>query len=107
MSESFEMGEKWNGKTCGEKPKKFAFEENGDQFMIASEVAIYLRLFRGALFVKYPGLVKRILTNDERKKLKEMGHISPYSFSTITLVLANQVEDIITGQDDHLRRKRK
>ena len=49
----------------------------------------------------------RILTNDERKKLKEMGHISPYSFSTITLVLANQVEDIISGRDDHLRRKRK
>ena len=104
MSESFEMCEKWKGITRGEKPKKFAFEENGDQFMIASEVAIYLRLFRGALFMKYPGLVKKILTNDEKKKLVKMGHIS---FPNITLVLANQVEDIITGQDDHLRRKRK
>ena len=74
-------------KTYGEKPIIFAFEENGEQYMIGSEVTSlilekfeilnltiyqvgnYLRLFRGALYKKYPGLARRNLTNDERKKL--------------------------------------
>ena len=78
-------------KTYGEKPIIFAFEENGEQYMIGSEVTTslyrtilekfnilnltidqvgnYLRLFRGALYKKYPGLARRNLTNDERKKL--------------------------------------
>ena len=74
-------------KTYGEKPIIFAFEENGEQYMIGSEVTSlilekfeilnltiyqvgnYLRLFRGALYKKYPGLARRNLTDDERKKL--------------------------------------
>ena len=77
-------------KTYGEKPIIFAFEENGEQYMIGSEVISlyrtflekfkilnftifqvgnYLRLFRGALYKKYPGLARRNLTDDERKKL--------------------------------------
>ena len=74
-------------KTYGEKPIIFAFEENGEQYMIGSEVTFlflekfkilnltiyqvgnYLRLFRGALYKKYPGLARRNLTDDERKKL--------------------------------------
>ena len=82
-------------KTYGEKPIIFSFEENGEQYMIGSEVhsclhdscsvpkvhllspaqvGNYLRLFRGALYKKFPGLARRNLTNDERRKLIDMGH---------------------------------
>ena len=90
-------------KTYGEKPIIFAFEENGEQYMIGSEVGNYLRLFRGALYKKYPGLAKRNLTNDERKKLCDMGHYKHVTSSTISLLLANQVEDILNGRDDQFR----
>ena len=90
-------------KTYGEKPIIFSFEENGEQYMIGSEVGNYLRLFRGALYKKYPGLARRNLTNDERRKLVEMGHSQHVTSSTISLLLANQVEDILNGQDDQLK----
>ena len=90
-------------KTYGEKPIIFSFEENGEQYMIGSEVGNYLRLFRGALYKKYPGLARRNLTNDERRKLVEMGHSQHVTSSTISLLLANQVEDILNGRDDQFK----
>jgi len=90
-------------KTYGEKPLIFAFEENGEQYMIGSEVGNYLRLFRGALYKKYPGLQRRNLTNDERKKLVEMGHSQHVTSSTISLLLAREVEDILGGRDDQFK----
>ena len=65
----------------------------------------YLRLFRGALYKKYPGLARRNLTNDERRKLVEMGHSQHVTSSTISLLLANQVEDILNGRDDQFKGK--
>ena len=56
-------------KTYGEKPIIFSFEEGGEEYMIGSEVGNYLRLFRGALYKKYPGLTRRNLTTAERAKL--------------------------------------
>jgi len=90
-------------KTYGEKPLIFAFEDNGEQYMIGSEVGNYLRLFRGALYKKYPGLARRNLTNDERKKLVEMGHSQHVTSSTISLLLAREVEDILGGRDDQFK----
>jgi len=90
-------------KTYGEKPLIFSFEENGEQYMIGSEVGNYLRLFRGALYKKYPGLARRNLTNDERKKLVEMGHSQHVTSSTISLLLAREVEDILNGRDDQFK----
>ena len=55
MSGSFKICERRKDKTFGEKPIIFALEEKGEQFMIGSEVGEYLRLFRGALYKKYPG----------------------------------------------------
>eukprot|EP00090_Calanus_glacialis_P026394 TRINITY_DN414_c0_g1_i1.p1 TRINITY_DN414_c0_g1~~TRINITY_DN414_c0_g1_i1.p1 ORF type:complete len:371 (-),score=137.99 TRINITY_DN414_c0_g1_i1:150-1262(-) len=90
-------------KTYGEKPLIFSFEENGEQYMIGSEVGNYLRLFRGALYKKYPGLARRNLTNEERKKLVEMGHSQHVTSSTISLLLAREVEDILGGRDDQFK----
>ena len=80
-----------------------------------------MRLFRGALYKKYPGLQRRNLTNDERKKLViacweslqaffltiifkvEMGHSQHVTSSTISLLLAREVEDILGGRDDQFK----
>jgi len=90
-------------KTYGDKPLIFAFEEGGDQYMIGSEVGNYLRLFRGALYKKYPGLARRNLTNEERRKLVEMGHSQHVTSSTISLLLAREVDDILAGRDDQFK----
>ena len=37
--------------------------------MIGSEAGNYLRLFRGALYKRLPGLTRRTLSNEERKNL--------------------------------------
>ena len=44
-------------KTYGEKPIIFKFDndETQTEYMIGSEVGNYLRLFRGALYKKFPG----------------------------------------------------
>ena len=49
-----------NMKTYGEKPIIFKFDndETQTEYMIGSEVGNYLRLFRGALYKKFPGKTK-------------------------------------------------
>lgn len=91
------------GKTYGEKPIVFRFEEGGEEFMIGSEVGNYLRLFRGALYKKYPGLTRRTLANDERRKLNEMGHSQHVTSSTISLLLAKEIDDIVNGVDERYK----
>ena len=76
----------------GEKPIVFRLDgEDGTEYMIGSEVGNYLRLFRGALYKRYPGLTRKNLTTEERKKLVEMGHSQHVQASSITLLLATEV----------------
>lgn len=73
--------------TYGEKPLVFKFDGDDEYFMIGSEVGNYLKLFRGALYKRYPGLQRRNLTNEERRKLVEMGHSQHVVASSITLLV--------------------
>merc|ERR1712212_346684 len=85
----------------GEKPIVFRLDgEDGIEYMIGSEVGNYLRLFRGALYKRYPGLTRKNLTTDERKKLVEMGHSQHVQASSITLLLASEVDELLAGRDD-------
>jgi len=102
-SPHFQLGSHKMTKTYGHKPLVFAFEEKGDEYMIGSEVGNYLRLFRGALYKKYPGLFRRNLTNEERKRLVEMGHSQHVTSSTISLLLAREIEDILHGNDERFK----
>lgn len=64
------------------------------------QVGNYLRLFRGSLYKRYPGMYRRTITNDERKKLIDMG-ISPHCLaSSVSLLRAAEIEDIIEGNDE-------
>ncbi|CAG0897393.1 unnamed protein product [Darwinula stevensoni] len=92
-------------RTYGDKPVSFQLEENGEFYCIGSEVGHYLRLFRGALYKKYPGMWRRNLIPDERKKLAELVPVYPglsqhLLASNISLLRASEVEDIIEGNDD-------
>jgi SWI/SNF-related matrix-associated actin-dependent regulator of chromatin subfamily B protein 1 len=90
-------------RTYGDKPLQFAFREGGEEYMIGSEVGNYLRLFRGALYKKFPGLERRNLTYEERSKLVEMGHSQHVTSSTISLLLAKEVDDLLSGRDDQFK----
>ena len=94
-----------NKKPQSEKPIIFSFEEGGEEYMIGSEVGNYLRLYHGALYKKYPGLVRRNLTTVERAKMIQMGHSKHVNSSKISLLLASQVEDILNGRDGQFKCK--
>ena len=52
-------------KTYGPKPKTFKLSEGDEMYMLGSEVGNYLRLFRGDLYKKYPGLWKRKMVGEK------------------------------------------
>lgn len=87
-------------RTYGDKPISFQLEENGEFYCVGSEVGNYLRMFRGSLYKKYPGLSRRTLTNDERKRLSDLGLSQHVLASNISLLRAVEVDDIIEGNDD-------
>lgn len=59
-----------------------------------------MRLFRGSLYKKYPGMYRRSITNEERRKLVELGLSQHVLASSISLLRASEVEDIIEGNDE-------
>ena len=91
-------------KTYGPKPKVFKLGEEGEEYMLGSEVGNYMRLFRGDLYKKYPGLWKRKMTQDERRHASEQ---IGYGYSTISsnvqIVKAVEVDDIISGNEEKYR----
>lgn len=64
------------------------------------QVGNYLRLFRGSLYKRYPGLHRRTLSVEERKKVLDMGISSHCLASSVSLLRAAEVEDIIEGNDE-------
>ena len=87
-------------KTYGEKPLVFKFDNDDCEYMIGSEVGNYVRLFRGALYKRFPALTRRTMTNEERKKLVEMGHSNHVSASSISLLLAKEVDELLYGNEE-------
>lgn len=87
--------------TFGEKPKKFQIENEGECYYIGSEVGNYLRMFRGALYRKYPSLWRRLITMDERRKLEQREEFEQNRLVTnITLLKAEEVDEIFLGHDE-------
>lgn len=86
-------------KTYGERPVTFKLDD-GVEYCIGSEVGNYLRLFRGDLYKKFPGMFRRPLLKEERYKLAESG-LSQHSLaSSISLLKASEVEEVIEGKGE-------
>src|SRR5207237_572119 len=68
-------------------------------------VGNFFKTFRGHLYKKYPGLSRRTLSGDERKKLTDHGLGKYANVSQVTLLLASEVDEIIDGHDEPYRAK--
>ena len=92
-------------RTYGEKPIVFKFGEGEDaeEWMIGSEVGNYLRLFRGSLYKRFPGLTRKSLLPEERKKLVEMGHSQHVGASSISLLKATEVRELLEGHEEKFK----
>uniref|UniRef100_A0A3B5KWU6 SWI/SNF-related matrix-associated actin-dependent regulator of chromatin subfamily B member 1 n=1 Tax=Xiphophorus couchianus TaxID=32473 RepID=A0A3B5KWU6_9TELE len=86
-------------KTFGQKPVKFQLEEDGDFYMVGSEVGNYLRMFRGSLYKRYPSLWRRLASVEERKKIMASSHGASCTTS-VTLLKASECEEIFDGNDE-------
>ena len=63
----------------------------------------YLRLFRGTLYKKYPSLWRRMITLEERKWLIELGCSESSLPTNLTLLRANEVDEVLNGDDEKYR----
>ena len=91
-------------KTYGPKPKTFKLSDGDDLYMLGSEVGNYLRLFRGDLYKKYPGLSKRKMVGEERKLAGEQIGYGYNNISTnVQIIKVTEVEDMLAGNDDKYR----
>lgn len=90
-------------KFYGEKPVRFQLDESGEYYCVGSEVGNYLRFFRGSLYKRYPGLWRRTITNEERKKLIDLGLSNHVLASTVSLLKASEVEEILDGNDEKFK----
>lgn len=64
------------------------------------QIGNYLRMFRGSLYKKYPGMIRKTLSNEERKRLAESGISSHLLASSVSLLRQVEVDEIIGGNDD-------
>ena len=91
-------------KTYGPKPRVFKLGEDGEEYMLGSEVGNYLRLFRGDLYKKYPGLWKRKMTQEERRHASaQIGYGYATISSNVQIVKSSEVEDLLGGNDEKYR----
>ena len=90
-------------KTYGTKPKPFKLTEDGEDYMIGSEVGNYLRMFRGALYKKYPSMWRRNISQEERKQMMEMGVGYTNLSTNVQIIKASEVEEILAGEEDRFR----
>ena len=72
--------------------------------MLGSEVGNYLRLFRGDLYKRYPGIWKRKMTPEERRHCSEQIGYSYNNISTnVQIVKVSEVEDILSMNGEKYR----
>lgn len=89
-------------RTFGERPRSFKLEEGEDAelYYIGSEIGNYLRHFRGSLYKRYPSLWLRLVNAEERKKIVDMGMGQHAMVTSITLLKASEVQEILDGHDE-------
>jgi SWI/SNF-related matrix-associated actin-dependent regulator of chromatin subfamily B protein 1 len=90
-------------KTYGPKPRSFKLED-GEEYMLGSEVGNYLRLFRGDLYKKYPSLYRRKMTSDERRLASEqIGYSHCNISSNVMMVKVSEIEELLSGAEAKYR----
>ena len=91
-------------KTYGPKPKSFKLGDGDEEYMLGSEVGNYLRLFRGDLYKKFPGIWKRKMTGEERRHAgTQIGYGYNNISTNVQIVKVTEVEEILSGSDEKYR----
>jgi len=90
-------------KTYGERPKSFKLDDSGEQYYIGSEVGNYLRFPRGSLYKKYPQLWKRPASQEDKKKLAEVGFNTHAMSSNLMFLKASEVDELIAGHEEKFK----
>lgn len=91
--------------TFGKEPSQFTLQGNDELFVIGSEIGNYLRMFRGKLYKRFPGLWRRTATDEEREFIKKTtGDPSHVNLpSSVSLLKASQVEEVMKGKGGRYR----
>ncbi|OAF71280.1 SWI/SNF-related matrix-associated actin-dependent regulator of chromatin subfamily B member 1, partial [Intoshia linei] len=90
-------------RTFGEKPKCFKLLDN-EMYYVGSQIGAFLRMFRGILYKKYPGLWRRPITPDERRLVCEKVNFGPQSLATnVILVKHSEIDEILKGNGDKFK----
>ena len=61
--------------------------------MVGAEVGNYLRMFRGKLYKRFPGLERRTATEEEREEIKKVLKVTHPHKSPLSLILQMHVFD--------------
>ena len=72
-------------------------------YLFQFQVGNYLRMFRGILYKKYPGLARRNLSSEERKRLMDAGVSQHLLASSVSLLKAKEVEELLAGNDEKFK----
>lgn len=90
----------------GKYPTVYQFEENGERYMLGSDVGAYLGFYKGALYKRFPSLERRILNAKEREALSKLSIDNRTLCNMGTMVVkASEAMDILKGDDEYYRRK--
>ncbi|XP_067935696.1 SWI/SNF-related matrix-associated actin-dependent regulator of chromatin subfamily B member 1-like [Watersipora subatra] len=89
--------------TYGDKPKIVKLAADGDEYYIGSEAGAYLRLFKGALYKKYPLIWRRMISSEERKQMAELGYGLHTLATHISIVKKSDIDDILEGNSARLK----
>uniref|UniRef100_A0A5S6QGZ5 SWI/SNF-related matrix-associated actin-dependent regulator of chromatin subfamily B member 1 n=1 Tax=Trichuris muris TaxID=70415 RepID=A0A5S6QGZ5_TRIMR len=83
-----------------ELPKSFSLTQDGERYYIGSEIGGFMKLYRGALYKKYPLLWRRAATQDEKRIMQEMGFHQNTLSTNIMLMRASEVDEVLSGNDE-------
>lgn len=86
--------------TYGPKPTKFQLEADGEYYYIGSEVGNYLKLFRGALYKRYPQLWRKPASMEDKKHMLEQGCSQSTLATNVMLMKASEIDEILSGNDE-------
>lgn len=87
-------------------PTVYQFEENGEQYMLGSEVGSYLGYYKGRLYKKFPSLWRKILDYNERRTLSNLNVKNRILSNMGTMVVrASEALKILNGCGDLYREK--
>jgi len=95
--------------TYGKEPVQIQLQGDDTVYVIGSEVGNYLRMFRGKLYKRFPGLYRRTATDEEREYIKKTSSDPNHANlpSSVSLMKASEVEEVMAGRGGRYRHSNK